>query len=223
MKPEAPLYGLARRTRHLCESRSSSPGAWGQQHRVVLNGITHYREASRYYYQAGNIGNCTAHWAEVRSASRSKIEVHVQASKAHSRRMGGTLPKRGAFRPAPFVIDPFNREWWVGEKTEGLSTGESEWVTAHNASHATLPAHTKTEFCGYAFASPQNTDFWYHFGLAAPPRIRVGASLQLEFERSSLLSRSSDTQARRRDTSVTSSTLTLPSPDATGVESSSFP
>ena len=28
----------------------------------------------------------------------------------------GGIPERGAFGPAPFVIDPINRKWWVGEK-----------------------------------------------------------------------------------------------------------
>ena len=36
-------------------------------------------------------------------------------SEARSRRVGG-IPEHGVFGPAPFVIDPINREWLVGEK-----------------------------------------------------------------------------------------------------------
>ena len=36
-------------------------------------------------------------------------------SEVRSRRAGG-IPEYGAFGPAPFVINPINREWWVGEK-----------------------------------------------------------------------------------------------------------
>ena len=83
-------------------------------------------------------------------------------SEARSERVGGTLPERSAFGTAPFFIDPFNREWCVGEKTEGLfhetTGGSSEWGDSNvEIMHHVPPSLlTKTEFCSYA--SPQNTD-----------------------------------------------------------------
>ena len=67
------------------------------------------------------------HWAEALRASRSKIEAPVRGALS----TGGRDPpeRRGAFGPAPFVSDPFNREWWVGEITEGLS----HEMTGHRA------------------------------------------------------------------------------------------
>ena len=48
-------------------------------------------------------------------------------SEARSRWASG-IPEHGAFGPAQFVIDPINREWWVGEKRKEMTGLSSEWA-----------------------------------------------------------------------------------------------